>query len=141
MKLSKIMPWDMIEDIYAEKFKNERPDGRRPLSSRIAFGALHIQASENFTDEKTVENISENPYLQYFLGLHEYQTEALFDASMMTYFRKRFSAEDIARINEEMYRRTHPAEDQRPKNEPPKDDGENRGTLVLDATAAPADMR
>lgn len=135
VKLSKIMPWDMVEDLYAEKFKNEKPDGRCPISARIAFGSLHIQASECFTDEKTVENISENPYLQYFLGLHEYQTQPLFDPSMMTYFRKRFTAEDIAKINEELYRRTHP-----PKDEPPRDDG-NGGTLVLDATAAPADVR
>jgi transposase, IS5 family len=66
------MPWDMVEDLYAEKFKNEKPDGRRPISARIAFGSLHIQAAECFTDEKTVENITENPYLQYFLGLHTY---------------------------------------------------------------------
>lgn len=135
VKLSKIMPWDMIEDIYAAKFKNEKPDGRRPVSARIAFGALHIQASECFTDEKTVENISENPYLQYFLGLREFQAEPLFDSSMMTHFRKRFTAEEIAKINEELYRRTHPSKDK------PSHDGGNSGTLVLDATAAPADVR
>jgi Transposase domain (DUF772). len=135
VKLSKLMPWDMIEDIYAEKFKNEKSDGPRPISARIAFGSLHIQASERLTDERTVENISENPYLQYFLGLHEFQAEPLFDPSMMTYFRKRFTAEDIAKINEELYRRTHPS-----KDEPPHDSG-NCGTLVLDATAASADVR
>ena len=138
VKLSKIMPWDMIEDIYAEKFQNERADGPRPISARIAFGALHIQAAECLTDERAVENISENPYLQYFLGLHEFRTEPLFDPSMMTHFRKRFTAEDMAKINEELYRRTHP-----PKEEPPQDGGNggNGGTLVLDATAAPADVR
>lgn len=135
MKQAALMPWDLVEDIYARRFKNERPDGRPALSARIAFGALHIQTSECFTDEKTVENIGENPYLQYFLGLHEFQTEPLFDPSMMTYFRKRFTAEDIAAINEELYRRTYP-----PKDEPPHD-GENSGTLVLDATVAPADVR
>ena len=107
-------------------------DGPRPLSARIAFGSLHIQASECFTDEKTVENISENPYLQYFLGLHELRAEPLFDPSMMTHFRKRFTADGIAKINEELYRRTHT-----PKDEPPHDGG-NGGTLVLDAIAAPA---
>lgn len=135
IKLAELMPWDMIEDIYARNFKNESPDGRPALPARVAFGALHIQASENFTDEKTVENISENPYLQYFLGLHEFKTEPLFDPSLMTHFRKRFTPTDIAAINEELYKRTHP-----PKDEPPTDGG-NRGTLVLDATAAPADIR
>lgn len=135
VKLSKLMPWDLIEDIYAEKFKNEKADGRPPISSRIAFGALHIQAAEHFTDEKTIENITENPYMQYFLGIHGFQAEPLFDISMMVHFRKRFTVEDIAAINEELYRRTHP-----PKDEPPQDGG-NRGALVLDATAAPADVR
>ena len=53
----------------------------------------------------------------------------------MTHFRKRFTADDIAKINEELYRRTHT-----PKDEPPHDGG-NGGTPVLDATAAPADVR
>ena len=68
-----------------------------------------------------------------FLGLHEFQAEPLFDPSMMTHFRKRFTADDIAKINEELYRRTHT-----PKDKPPHDSG-NSGTPALDATAAPAD--
>lgn len=52
------------------------------------------------TDEGTVAAIQENPYMQYFLGLEEFQTEALFDASMMTHFRKRFPVEQVAKINE-----------------------------------------
>lgn len=135
VKLAELLPWEMIEDVYAKSFKNERADGRPAISARIAFGALHIQATECYTDEKTLENICENPYLQYFLGLHSYQMTPLFDASMMTLFRKRFTAEDVAAINEELYRRTHP-----PKEKPPQDGG-NSGTLVLDATAAPADAR
>ena len=38
--------------------------------------------------------------MQYFLGLHEFQTEPLFDPSMMVHFRKRFPVEDVAKINE-----------------------------------------
>jgi hypothetical protein len=135
VKLSKLMPWELVEDIYASKFKNEKTDGRPPISARIAFGALHIQASEHFTDDKTLKNIMENPYMQYFLGLKEFLQEPLFDTSLMVHFRKRFTAEDIAKINEELYRRTHP-----PKDEPPGDGG-NNGKLVLDATCAPADVR
>jgi hypothetical protein len=135
VKLAKQMPWDMIEDIYAAKFKNEKTDGRPPIPARVAFGALHIKAIKDYTDENTLENITENPYIQYFLGFKSFQTEPPFDLSMMVHFRKRFTAEDIAKINEELYRRTHP-----PKDEPPGDGG-NKGTLVLDATCAPADVR
>ena len=135
VKLACLMPWEMVEEIYADKFKNENPDGRPPVSARIAFGALHIKATEQFTNEKTQKNITENPYMQYFLGFKSFQTEPPFDLSMMVHFGKRFTAEDIAKINEELYRRTHP-----PKDDPPGDGG-NKGTLVLDATCSPADVR
>lgn len=79
VKLSRFMPWEMIEDIYAEKFKNARSNGSMAISARIAFGALHIQADKTLTDAAMVEEISENPYLQYFLGLHEFRTEPMFD--------------------------------------------------------------
>ena len=141
-----IMPWDMIEDIYAKSFKGDSLDGRPPIPSRIAFGALYIKENENFTQEHTLQHISENVYMQFFLGLTEFIHKPLFDSSMMTYFASRFSKEDIARINEEIHRRTNPPEDT------PGDgaeggeadgggDGGNKGTLILDATAAPADIR
>ena len=38
--------------------------------------------------------------MQYFLGLHEFQAEPLFDSSMMVHFRKRFPVEEAAKINE-----------------------------------------
>jgi hypothetical protein len=136
VKLAKLMPWDMIEDIYAEKFKNENPDGTIPISSRIAFGSLHIRGDKNVSDAATLESITENPYLQYFLGFKEFQTEPPFDVSMLTLFRKRFTPEDVEKINEELFRRMNPS-----KDEEPPGPGENNGTLILDATAAPADVR
>lgn len=137
VKMAKLMPWDMIEEAYARSFNAERTDGRPPIPSRIAFGAIYIKEYENLTDTRTVEHIAENVCMQYFLGLEEYTDKPLFDPSMMTHFRKRFSAEAIKEINEELYRRTHP------KAEPPDagESGGNKGTLVLDATAAPSDIR
>jgi len=138
VRLARLMPWDLVEDIYAEKFKNDTEDGKVPISARVAFGALKIKAEEAFTDERTLLFITENPYAQYFLGFHSFQEKPPFDLSMMVYFRKRFTAEDVAKINEELYRRTHPPKD------PPEggeESGGNKGTLVLDATVAPADIR
>jgi len=135
VRLARLMPWYLVEDIYAEKFKNDREDGAPPIPARVAYGSLHIKAEEAFTDDKTLQFVTENPYAQYFLGFRAFQSQPPFDLSMMVYFRKRFTAQDIARINEELYRRTHP-----PKNDPPGGNG-NKGTLVLDATVAPADIR
>jgi hypothetical protein len=143
--MAKIMPWDMIEDIYSKSFKSDNPDGRRPIPSRIAFGALYIKEHENLPQERTLQHISENVYMQYFLGLKEFIPTPLFDSSMMTHFASRFSKEDISKINEEIYRRTHPDNDT-PTGEGDDSNGdnicsENKGTLILDATVAPADIR
>jgi len=59
----------------------------------MALGALIIKEKIGTSDEGTVEQIRENPYLQYFLGLLEYSDKALFDASMMVHFRKRLNLE------------------------------------------------
>ena len=98
--LSKEIPWDLVEELYAKNFKTK--EGNLALSSRIAFGALFLKGALNVSDAALVEHIRENPYLQFFLGFEEFSSEPPFDLSMMSYFRKRFSEEDIARINEEI---------------------------------------
>ena len=82
--MSRMMPWEYIEDIYAESMCPD--NGARAFSARIALGAICIKEHENLTDERTVEYIVENPYMQYFLGLHEYKATPLFDSSMMVHF-------------------------------------------------------
>ena len=98
VRLAGIMPWEEIEEIYVRTMNTET--GRRAFPSRIAFGSIFIKEYRNFTDVECVEEIQENPYMQYFLGLHEFQREPLFDPSMMVHFRKRFPVEEVARINE-----------------------------------------
>ena len=132
VKLAGMIPWELVEDIYAESMSQD--NGAPAISSRIAFGALYIKENENLTDERTVESIAENHYMQYFLGLHEYQDEPLFNASMMVHFRKRFPADKIEEINKRIFvKRKEESQDENP---PP-----NSGKLVLDATVAPADIR
>jgi hypothetical protein len=38
----------------------------------MALGALIIKEKLGISDRETVEQIKENPYLQYFIGLGEY---------------------------------------------------------------------
>ena len=163
VKLAGILPWDFIEDQYVEGMNQE--NGAPAISARIAFGAVYIKENEGLTDERTLAYITENPYMQYFLGLQEYQTEPLFDASMMVHFRKRFSAEKIEAINKRIFIKAN-TKDSRDGGDMPSDsdgcrgtgdllgadrgagdspngDGRvpNRGKLILDATCAPADIR
>jgi len=59
------------------------------MSVRVALGSLIIKERLGTSDEETVEQIRENPYLQYFLGFEEYREEALFHPTMFVHFRKR----------------------------------------------------
>ena len=95
VQMAQIVPWDLIEDIYAKTFRDENADGRPPITSRMAFGVLYIKESENFPQERTMQHISENVYMQYFLGLTEFNPKPLFDSSMLSNFAARFSKEDI----------------------------------------------
>jgi len=69
---------------------------------RMALGALIIKEILRTSDRETVEQIKENPYLQYFIGLTSYSNQAPFEASTLVHFRKRISQETITKINKKL---------------------------------------
>ena len=97
VKLAQIVPWETVEEGYAARFVN---NGHPAHPARMALGALVIKQRLKCSDDWVVKHISENPYLQYFIGMKEYSSQCPFGASTMVAFRKRFSPEDIARILE-----------------------------------------
>jgi len=60
-----------FEAEYASLFSEEM--GAPAKTFRIALGALIIQERLGISDRETVEQIRKNPYLQYFIGLTNYQ--------------------------------------------------------------------
>jgi hypothetical protein len=70
----------------------------------MALGALIIKARLGLTDEELVEQIKENPYLQFFIGLEAFQFSAPFDPSMTVYFRKRLPEAVVNGCNERIVR-------------------------------------
>ena len=158
VKTADLLPWDIIDEFYMANMSEDK--GRQSLSSRIAFGACYIRESEDLTDREVVQAVSENPYMQYFLGLLEFTTKPVFDASSMVHFRKRFPVNFVAAVNEYICTgkwpegmrdvdRNHDDNDDSPgggsSDEPLPDPVENeiehKGKLVMDATVAPADIR
>jgi hypothetical protein len=83
VRLTKLMPWDYIEEVYARSLSED--EGRSAIPARIAFGAIYIKEQERLPDEGCVQYIQENPYAQYFLWLKEFCTERLFNPSMMVH--------------------------------------------------------
>lgn len=141
VKLEEIIPWDEFEETYAKKFIN---NGRPAKSLRIALGSLIIKQKLNCSDRETVSAIAENPYLQYFIGLKEFQNSAPFGASTMVEFRKKISDDMIIQMNNIILKETTPKKNSNDKDN--NDDNNNNsnqtneGTIIVDATCTPADI-
>jgi hypothetical protein len=130
-----VIPWNEIEKRYAALFTNHKGNVAKPL--RLALGARIIQAEYGYSDEETALQIQENPYLQYFCGYEGYDDSRLpFDPSLMVYFRKRLTPEIIGEINEMILR-----DAVKPEEKDDSDDDKNNGTLIVDATCAPSNIR
>lgn len=144
VKLSALIPWEEIEVHYAEQFTDGM--GAPGKSLRMALGALIIKEKLGLSDRETVEQIRENPYLQYFLGMSQYSDEAPFEASSLVHFRKRFTPDMLVQVNELILLQQRPEETSEEDDSESSDDDDsdppmNQGKLVFDATCAPADIR
>ena len=98
--MASLIPWSDFEEEYASIFDEEM--GAPAKSFRMALGALIIKEKLGISDRETVEQIKENPYLQYFIGISSYSNETPFDASMLVHFRQRIGIELVNRINQKM---------------------------------------
>ncbi len=139
VKLAGIIPWGEFEKDYSKSLTGSG-FGSPAISVRVALGALIIKERLGASDRETVEQIRENPYLQYFLGFKEYQDKEPFHPTMFVSFRKRINKVMLSKINEAVHKKSlseksKPTDDD--DNDPPP---KNKGKLLIDATCAPADI-
>jgi transposase, IS5 family len=78
--MAQLIPWSEYEDEYAENFAAVLGAPAKPF--RTALGALIIKEKLGTSDRETVEQIRENPYLQYFIGQSSYSKEMPCDPSL-----------------------------------------------------------
>ena len=150
VKIAKMVPWEMIEKKYATNFK-VKGTGRPAKPARYALASHLIKEKYGLSDEETVEMIRENPYLQFLLGRDGFTNKRPFDASTMVWFRKRMTPEMIAEVNEHIIAADREGDDTNgggpgdtdcaESSDAAADNAENNGTLILDATCCPVDMR
>ena len=151
VKMADAIPWEAFEKKYSKLFKGKNGRVAKPL--RLALGSLIIQTKYQYSDRELVDQLTENPYYQYFIGLPGYQEEPPIDASTLVLFRKRLKMDIIMEANEYMLEALKQKEP-KDKNDddhtnPPsggendesKAELENKGTLMLDATCAPSNIR
>lgn len=144
------VPWEEFEEKYAGLFPSDTGNVAKPL--RMALGSLIIQIKYGFSDRELVEQLTENPYYQYFIGLPGYQESAPFDASLLVAFRKRISARMLMEANEYIIAAASSNDDNNDdgpgsaatkvsENQNAPENSDNKGTLILDATCAPSNIR
>ncbi len=142
VKKAATIPWKEIEDKYASLFPSKTGMPAKPL--QVALGSLLIQKQYDYSDRELVEQITENPYYQYFIGLPGYQDKPPFVPSLLVEFRKRLTDEVLSEINEMIAEYNSPDDPDDPNgggtdntDKTSEMDEGNHGTLMLDATCAP----
>lgn len=143
VRLGKLIPWMEFEERYAENFKSTT--GQPAISGRMALASVLIKQRYKASDDDVVAEIAMNPYLQHFIGLQQFQYDAPFSASAMSRFRQRITPEMLAWVNDYIVGRPEEKDDDNSDDDHPGDskteDAENEGTLILDATCAPQNIR
>ena len=159
IKKAELIPWEKIEVKYAELFKSNTGMPAKPL--RMALGSLLIQKQYGYSDEELVEQLRENPYYQYFIGMPGYEDEYPFVPSLLVEFRKRLTEDVLNEVNEiiissAMSNGKNDGDDSSGHNDDDDNSGgkktentdtikneteeKNSGTLILDATCAPQNI-
>jgi hypothetical protein len=101
--MAQIIPWDEFESEYAANFPAEK--GAPTKLFRMALGTLIIKEKLGISDRPRVEQILENPYLQYFICQSNYSNELAFDPSLLVHFRQNISPNLINKVNERMVKK------------------------------------
>jgi len=102
--LAQKIPWDKLAAVYYRKMRSDF--GAPMLDARTVIGAVIIKHMLCIDDREVLQQISENMYLQYFVGLSGFQPEPPFDASLLVTIRKRLGKDAMEELNEVILRET-----------------------------------
>jgi len=94
--LANVLPWDRFAEIYYKNMSTTM--GAGSLSARVAIGAVIVKHKLNLSDVETIEQIKENPYLQFFLGFQSFTMEAAFDPSLFVKIRERLGQDEFEKF-------------------------------------------
>jgi len=155
IKLSEVVPWDEFAEAYNKNMSSGM--GRPAKPARLVVGAVIIKHKLCLSDEETIEQIRENPYLQYFVGLHTFQTDAPFVPSLFVEVRRRMGNKVFEQFNQAIIDRlaakTSPPKKRRGRDNDDKNStaspdqpsegtqSKSKGKLIIDATVAEQAIR
>jgi len=138
VRLSSVVPWDDFASAYISMMN---PDFGRPgVSPRLVLGALIIKHKEKLDDRGVIAAIQENIYMQFFVGLKEFNPEPIFDPSLFVEIRKRVGKDIFDSLNVKLIKSVSEEQDKKHNNKKGNDDNDNtpsnKGRLQADATVA-----
>ncbi len=140
VKWSLAIPWDELASGYYKSMSSTQ--GRPGKDARLVIGAVIIKHKLNLSDEETVLQIQENPYLQYFVGLSSYKDEPPFTASLFVEIRKRMGRKVFSSFEETILSSIERKRRRKTSKQPEfSDTPENHGKMVVDATVAEQAIR
>mgnify|MGYP001597189795 CR=1 FL=1 len=134
--LSKSIPWDNLAKVYHQTL--DATQGRPAKNARLVIGALIIKYKLTLSDEETVFQIQENPYLQYFVGFSCFQDKQPLAPSLFVEIRKRMGQDVFAAFEEVILKEINQANS---TSEGEDDHPENKGKMLVDATVAEQSIR
>ena len=109
IQLGSVLPWDKLVSLLSKKYSFTK--GSKGINPRVVIGALIVKHKLTLTDEETIEIISENPYIQFFLGFTEFNSNPIFSPSLFVDIRKRLGKDIFEKFNELLIKSTHPPKD------------------------------
>ena len=125
VKLSACIPWDDLADAYY--LSCNASTGRPAKDAQLVIGAVIIKHKLKLSDEETVAQIQENPYLQYFCGLKGFSIQAPFAPSLLVEIRKRMGVNVFEQLHQAII-------DQLERRSPPTDPTINGANTTSDLT-------
>lgn len=128
VKWSEVIPWDELASSYYKTMNANQ--GRPCKDARLVIGSLIIKHKLNLSDEETVLQIQENPYLQFFVGFSRYKDEQPFAPSLFVEIRKRMGTDVFVEFENTILEKIGKAKGRGAAST------QNKGKLLVDATVA-----
>ena len=137
IQLGALLPWDRMVEVYVKRFSPNM--GAGAVNPRWVIGAFIIKHKLRLSDEEALLSISENPYMQFFLGLETFRPTQLFSPTLFVELRKRLGEDTFDEFSRTLISLSEdlvPGADEENSSEP-----DPKGKLKIDATVADQDIR
>ena len=99
--LRRLIPWQPIIDRLTPFYHPDK--GRNGQSLRTTVAVSIVARLRQLSDEKVIEQIKENRYMQYFCNVPDQGLQTFMDPSTLCRFRKRLGISGTAIIEAEVF--------------------------------------